>query len=493
MSSPANHALIAETHLPDAASQSRCLPELGAHIEFFCLALTTVAAFALRVFQLTSQGLALDEGFSAHMGLTNTTDFVATVWKSEFNMVLYYALLRSWMHIGHSEFVIRLLSVLVATATVPAVYWVAKRLFLDTWTALIASLLLAVHPFHLILSQSARSYSLVILLVTLASLFFLRALQHSSWVNWAAYATLSAAAVYSHFFALLVIAAHAVALFVIPKRDVPWKKFIFAIALLSALLLPFAFFLLLHGDVGHVAWIEPLNRQQVLYGLYSLTLSKGRSFAYIVMWIITMTAAVRLSGEAAWPYRFTAAWLFLPVIVTLLISLRRPLFLERYLSICIPASVLLAAAGAVILARWSRAAGLAVLVLAVFYSASNIRHYFRHPEYSETWREASAYVLSQAQTGDMVVLMPGMGSYPFYYYREFNPRKRADLLLAYSVGAPLPTPPPEGIWFIGPVLSTPSWAEAFFQAHKELYCAEPSQPASRSIRAWHFRRCNPKN
>ena len=462
--------------MPGGASHVRNLPELRPHAQFLCLALITAAAFALRIFHLTSRGLTLDESLSVHLCRTTATDFVTTVRGSELNMVLYYALLRCWMSIGHSEFVIRLLPVLLATATVPAVYFVAKRLFSDTWTALSASLLLAVHPFHFTLSQSARAYSLVILLVTLASLFFVRGLQDPSCGNWLAYAAFSAAAVYSHFLALLVIFAHAVALFFVPKHRVPWKKLAVGIALLIAMLVPAAIFLVHHGDPGHVAWVASLNRQQILDGLYSLTLSKRRSLTYMVMWILTVTAAVRLSGEAAWPYRFTAIWLFVPVIVTLVISLRRPLFVERYLSVCIPASVLLVAAGIVTLTRWSRAAGVGSFLFGLQH-----RHYIRHPEYDENWREASAYLLSHAQPGDEVVMLPGQGSYPFEYYREVNARKLPDLLLAYSAAAPLPTPPPESVWFIGSVLLTPNWAteaEAFFQLHKQSYCAEPPQPES---------------
>jgi mannosyltransferase len=493
LSSPANHATPAETSGPDVVSHPRRLPELSSRLQLSCLAVVTVAAFALRVFRLTSQGLTLDEGFSAHLGRTTIADFVGTVWGSEFNMVLYYSLLRLWMHIGHSEFVIRLLSVLLATATVPAVYFLAKRLFSDAWTALIASLLLAVHPFHLILSQSARSYSLVILLVTLASLFFVRGLQDPSWGNWMAYPLFAAAAVYAHFFALLVIAAHAVALLFAPKREVPWKHLAIGVTLLIALVVPIAAFWLHHGDTGHVSWVAPLSRQQILYGLYSLTLSKWRSLTYIAAWIIAMAAAIRLSSDGAWPYRFTATWLLLPVMVTLVISRRWPLFVERYLSVCISACVLLAAAGLVILCRRYRWAALALLAVMVFYSASNIRHYFRHPEYVESWREASAYLLSKAQPGDEVVMLAGLGPPTFDYYREQNPRKVPGLLFAASADAPLPAPPPQNVWFVGSVLLTPNWATeaaAFQQAHGGDYCAEPPQPESGSVRVWQFRRCD---
>lgn len=259
-------------------------PDTGHRLrnQYVCLAIITIAAALLRLFRLTAHGLTLDEGYSAHLGQTSTAGFIATVWNSEFNMVLYYALLRIWMHIGHSEFVIRLLGVLFAVATVPAIYFLARRLFHDEWTPLLAAMLLAIHSFHIALSQDARSYSLVVLVVTLASLYFLRLLQCPSRVNCASYALMCAAAGYSHFFALLIVPGQAAALVFFPKGP-PWKYLLIALVVTIVLLLPLASFLLRHGDAGHVSWVTPLNWQQVADVLYSLTLSRRRSLAYLAL------------------------------------------------------------------------------------------------------------------------------------------------------------------------------------------------------------------
>ena len=46
-------------------------------------------------------------------------------WHGEVNMVLYYLLLRIWIHLGVSEFVIRLFSVCAAVATIRILYLIA--------------------------------------------------------------------------------------------------------------------------------------------------------------------------------------------------------------------------------------------------------------------------------------------------------------------------------------------------------------------------------
>ena len=151
-----------------------------------------------------------------------------------------------------------------------------RRLF-GRGAALVACLLLAVHPFHLELSQQARSYPLVVLLVSLSSWYFLRMVDDASWTNCIPYAVVSAASIYSHFFAGLVILANWLSL-LLGRRPQPWKKLVRSLAILIALLIP-AILYLLHSQRSHVAWIPGPSWRQALEVLYSLTLSKGRCLA----------------------------------------------------------------------------------------------------------------------------------------------------------------------------------------------------------------------
>ncbi len=473
-------------------SLSSGLPALSKNLELLCLALITFASGWLCLFRLTSAGFTLDEGFSAYLGRISTVEFLRVIWNAEFNMVLYYALLRVWMQLGHSEFLIRLLSVLFATATVPAIYFLARRLFRGGWIALLAALLLALHPFHLVLARSARSYSLTIFLVTLGAIFFLRGLDNPRWANWIAYGFLSAAAVYSHYFAVLIVLAQAISLVFFPGR-LPWKRLLGSLVLFTVLLIPAVAFLLHYGSTANIAWIAPTQKQQVLDLLYSQSLSKARSLTYIVAWTASLVCAFRFSREAAWPYRFTAVWLFVPVVLVLAASIAKPLLVDRYLSVCIPAGVMLAAAGVGTIARWRVWLAAILLALILFYSISNVRHTLLRPDYTETWREASAYVLAHAQDGDEVVLLPGLGLPTFDYYREAYQGRLPDLRFAYSAAEAVPNPPPQSVWFVGSVVWTPSWAAeaaSFAQAHKDLYCEEPPQRDSGSVRVWQFRRCD---
>lgn len=459
--------------------------------------LIAVLAGVLRILHLSSRSLTLDEGFSIFLARSNAATFSRWIWHSEFNMVLYYGLLRWWLHLGCSEFGVRLLSVLCAVATVPVIYLIGVRLF-GRGTTLIACLLLAVHPFHLELSQQARSYTLLVLLVSLSSLYFLRMVENASGASGILYAVASAASIYSQFFAVLVVLAQWLSL-LLWRRQLPWKTLARSLAILIALLIPAGIYLL-HSQRSHVAWIPGPSWRQALDVLYSLTLSKARCLVYLTLWGIGLWCAFRRPREQqAWSYQFVVAWLVVPLAVTGVAGLVQPLWVPRFLAVCIPAAVLLAAAGVAQLARWSRTAGVLALLVVLFYSGSAIRFYLRHPEFSVDWRTAVSYILPRLQPGDEVVMDPYV-RYTFDYYRQASSLKVPPLVMANSLFTSLPAPAPKNVWVIASVLVNPDdkssgpeatqmQVQAFLDSHGKSYCAEPPRPEKASVKIWQLPHC----
>ncbi len=458
--------------------------------------LIAVLAGVLRLIHLSSRSLTLDEGFSLFLARADVATFSHSIWHSEFNMVLYYELLRWWLHLGNSEFAARSLSVLCAVATVPVIYLLGARLF-ERGTALIACLLLAVHPFHLELSQQARSYTLVVLLVSLSSWYFLRMVDDASWTNCIPYAVVSAASIYSHFFAGLVILAQWLSLF-LRQKHLPWKTLVRSLAALIALLIPAGVYLL-HSQRSHVAWIPRPSGRQALDVLYSLTLSKGRCLVYLTLWGVALWCALRKPREQAWPYRFVAAWLLIPLAITGVVGLVQPLWVPRFLAVCLPAAILLAAAGVAQLTRWSRTAGILALLIVVFYSGSAIRFYLRHPEFSVDWRTAITYLLPRLQPGDEVVMDPYV-RYTFDYYRRAGATKTPPVVMTDSLTTSLPAPAPKNVWVIASVLVNPddkssgpqatqTQVQAFLDSQGKSYCTLPRRPEGASVQVRQLQYC----
>ena len=68
----------------------------------------------LRFHRIDGHGLWLDEACSVLFAKMPAGKFWKLMWRHEGNMLLYYLLLRGWMHVGDTEFVVRLPSVFFA-------------------------------------------------------------------------------------------------------------------------------------------------------------------------------------------------------------------------------------------------------------------------------------------------------------------------------------------------------------------------------------------
>src|ERR1700758_1663939 len=200
-----------ETAQNGNVSPARSLQRAG-NAHWFALGLLFAGGIAVRFFCLARKPFWFDECFSVEVARIDWRDFLHLVWWREANMSLYYVLLSIWLHLGHSPFFIRSPSAVIAAATLPAIYWLARLLY-DRRVALIAAALFAFNAYDVRYAQEARSYSLFVLLATLSSGFLIAWLQHPSRRNWRGYVLMSILAVYAHFYALLLIAVHGLALY----------------------------------------------------------------------------------------------------------------------------------------------------------------------------------------------------------------------------------------------------------------------------------------
>ena len=148
---------------PSPHDSARRTPWLG-------LLLLMAAGTVVRFLYLARKPFWFDECFSVEVARIGWRDFLRLLWWREANMSLYYVLLRIWLHLGQSEFFIRSLSVVIAAATLPAIYWLARLLY-DRRVALIAAALFAFNAYSVRYAQEARSYALFLLLATLSSGF----------------------------------------------------------------------------------------------------------------------------------------------------------------------------------------------------------------------------------------------------------------------------------------------------------------------------------
>ncbi len=140
---------------------------------------------------------------------------------------LYYLLMRFSLQLFHNPVASRWLAVVLSLLLLPAMYWLAQVLFAPAaiganavdpkavgWSAIA---LVAVSPFHVLLAQEARQYSLWALLLAVSSAFLLQALRDNQWKQWLAYGATAILGIYSHLFFAWVFISHGLYVLVIEK------------------------------------------------------------------------------------------------------------------------------------------------------------------------------------------------------------------------------------------------------------------------------------
>jgi 4-amino-4-deoxy-L-arabinose transferase-like glycosyltransferase len=180
---------------------------------------------------------------------------------SESTPPLYYLVAWFWSRpFGTGEVWMRSLLSLAGTASIVVVYLGAVALPLPRRAGLIAAAMVAVSPVLIWFSQDARAYALVFLLTALSFLFFARARRSGARADLACWATFSALALATHYFAGFVVVPEAALLLLGSRRRRDVALALAAIAAAAALLAPIA---LQQATNAHAGWIgeQPLGQR----------------------------------------------------------------------------------------------------------------------------------------------------------------------------------------------------------------------------------------
>lgn len=441
------------------------------------LSLLVALATVLRVFALGDKSFWLDEAVSSMLARADWHTFAAAVVARQSNMALYYFLLRAWTHLGISDTWLRLLSVAFGVAAVPMMYQVARQVVSDK-AARIAALLIAIHAFHIQHSQEARGYSLLVFLALLSCYFFSKMRASGGLPTQVAYIVCSSLMIYAHMFGSLLLAAQWACAFLLPNAARVRKAVLVSagVVSLSAAPLIYAF---VASDRSQLSWMNAGSAPS--FYQFSLDLAGDNGSSVLILYLALLLLSLwthfhrpQPAQRAPIAYVFIWVWMLLPIAVVAIISLYRPILQSRYLILCLPAFLILAADG--LSALRSRALfGVAALTIAAF-SLAGVNSYFRarmDPNRSDNWRDATHYCLSQAQSGDAVLFPYSAEEIAF---RDYQDR--------------LQTPGP-GLAFIPPktkldLLSTagswtsPELASLAASQHKRVWLITALQPNAHS-------------
>ena len=404
------------------------------------LALTVITSFGLwlRFVLVDAQGLSLDENSTLAQAKLGLGALVHQLASRNVHVPLYHILMHEWIRVaGTSDLALRVPSLAAGTAAIPLLYLLGRQVFSPA-TGLVAATIGAFSPVWVWHSDEARMYPLLLCLGLASTCALLRALGRGGLARWSGYLVLTTLCLYTHYFAALLLLAHAVGalLFGDRHRRGQW-------ALTAAFVL-----------VLFVPWVEVMLRLRLEpHGLGSLTngavtpgpsaapLSVLSSFATFLLVFLTgyrdkaQMAVVALVAVGAWPLlalaiglgararaflrtraaAFLLVWLLSTVVaIFVLNAFRGGVLMQRYAILASPPLFLLLARGLLALVpRALVATGIAAVALLPLAVASA---FDRSNPVKEDFRTAAAIILDRWQAHDRVLAVPGYGVLPLQHY-----------------------------------------------------------------------------
>ena len=409
------------------------------------LCLSMVIGALLRVCRLGSQSIWGDEALTLQVYAVGGSfrELLANIWDKAFHPPVYFVIIRYWIELGRSEFMLRFPSAVFGIAVIPIVYLITRRFF-RTGVPGIAALVVALSPFGLWYSQEARMYSLQILLAGACTLAFLRAWKTQKPADYGLYVLAALAGLYTHIGMLLLVAGHGV--FALGAAAGDRKRLLaWGIAIVIVLLgfAPWAAnFLSAHRDIGGdsaIGFARNTGVSQLAYTLYTFSVgfSLGPSVSGLhfvsarsavmshlpailltatVFGILALLGLMHASQAHRFGFWFLVCSFAVPVSIVALASLLPGFAVNaRYLTVAIIPFWIFVALGIHASARIR--GGFVLPLLAAGLVTASARNYYLDPAYAkQDMRSAVALVTEKARLGDVIVISSVEIGGPFIYY-----------------------------------------------------------------------------
>lgn len=387
------------------------------------LFLSVFIAFILVFLNIGDKSLYLDE--VASIAITDSLHSLPTkLWLYEGNSWFFYILFFFWSRISINEIWIRIFAVIWGVLTIFPLYYLAKKIFSKN-TADLTVLLLPFNVFFIKTSQFARGYSLLLFLTTLSSLIFIYLLNKHSRIKLFLYLIVNVFAVYTHLFALFVIASHILYLLILRQKN----------SLINYLITYFGIFLLVVPILvspamrsGQIDWITNP-------GLFSLgstfVLLTGDFLPLSALILFLLASVIYLKGSQIFRnnrVRFILLSILFPILTSYIFSfLVKPIYNLQYFIIVLPfVSILIAYIITLINNR-----KLTTFILIVSITGFIFRLYYWYGSLNETglslftldnnypdWKQVIEYLDHNSIDKDTVIIVPAYTHISFDYYKN---------------------------------------------------------------------------
>jgi uncharacterized membrane protein len=354
------------------------------------------------------QSVWRDEAFSVWIANGSLKD-VITRTSGDFNPPLYYALLNIWMKLfGNSEIAARSLSVLFFLLFLVVVYKFSFVLFKDRHHSIFTTTFAALTPMLLYFAFELRMYSAFYFWVTLSTYFLYTK-------NRLGYVLSAAAGMYTQPFMAFVLVSHG--LYLLTTRQL--KTAVINFSLVGLLFLPWVPTLLDQFRHSGPMWMYPVDLTlffsvlgNVFMGYEGTPGGLWNVMKVISLGILIATFVVIRRKKIFQDLQPLILLTYIPLILVLMISLKKPIYVHRYVIFTSVGEVFILSAAVFTLKKQLRTYAQVGLILLLLFTNIWVVSFHRKVDFRATF----ASINPQLTPSDIVVAANPLSYYESWYY-----------------------------------------------------------------------------
>jgi uncharacterized membrane protein len=372
--------------------------------------LIMVVALLLRTWNLGGASLWTDEALTALRAQAPLQESLASIVATGNQTPVYFWSLRLFPN--STDALLRLPSALLGLLGIALMIFMVVQLYNDREMALWAGALLAVNPFHVWLSRTARPYTMIFVLALLVSYFFLMLLRgNRSRAIWAGFTISSMIAYATHFTTVALLGAQYVLFaFILRQNHKLLRRWLVAQVIAGIPAMCWVYFAFRQPAAVASEWIPKPVLRDIPLTLWNMALGYDGVFKWYMvpgLMIVTLGLVFGVGYAVAdrKPNRNNFYWFWLiviPLFPVFIMSRFVSIYVDRYFMVFLPALILLIIWG---WTRYSPQVWRPALIVVMATCLYTVLFSFRDGSFRrDDWRYAALDVAKGYQPGDTIML-----------------------------------------------------------------------------------------
>jgi len=388
----------------------------------FALVIGAIARFV----NMAKGSIWHDEGFTMMLAPQSPAQIISRT-AHDVHPPLYYITLHYWMKLfGSSEIGARSLSAALMLAVIPIGYLLVKELF-GRPAARLSAIFLALGPFLVRYSQEARMYGMAAFLAVLAMYALVKATRSKTNGWWVVYSLSIAAGLYTHYYIVFIVALHWLYMMVLkkPQWGLTNKKWWLSNIVSLGLFLPWVPTAYHQFTRVQAAFWIPKPTALTLPS----TIAQFLTFTDlgVVGNLIRLVVFLAFFGFVIWfvvkkeyfpESALIAGLTFLAPLIVVVLSLKRPIYVDRYFVFAAAGFYMLLAILIYTMKPWQNRNWLRYLSILTTVIVFGIGITNVYSQATHAMKKVGNYVNTQYQPGDEIISGELYTYFDFTYYNH---------------------------------------------------------------------------